>query len=75
MIRKQLTLSRLKEAGEIDFSSDDHEMTVTYGQLSSWDLPYKIRFNGELSSYRSFSGLIQKVSRLSEKYGLVEVKQ
>ena len=69
-----MTQAQLKAAGEINFASDDNMMTVSYGQISTWDYPYKIMFNGEVSSYRSFFSLTTKMHKLIENYGLVKVE-
>lgn len=68
---KAMTLPNLKQKGTLTFLSEDHELTIDYGQEYSWDDPFKIWFNGQLYGYKTFLAAQKKVIALIAKYNLV----
>lgn len=50
---------------EHDMDAEAFELEINYGQLSSWDSPFKVFINGELKAdFKSFTGTKNRVEAI-----------
>lgn len=67
----ELTKEQLLTGDEFDFENDEHQLSFWYEQISTWDDPYKVYFNGTIvGAYKTFTPAYNKVKQLVDKYGL-----
>lgn len=58
-----------------DPESESFEIQIDFGQISSWDDPYKLFVNGELNaSYKTFAGVNKKAKELIKRHDLRKVE-
>lgn len=76
-----LTAEELKAQEALTFNNDHNpeaeafEIQIDFGQISSWDDPYKLFINGELdSSFKSWNGAHKKAQTLIKAHDLKVVR-
>lgn len=75
-----MQLQQLKQEGVLVFTNEHQmeeesfELEVHYGQLSSWDAPFKVFVNGELkATFKSFAGMENRVNTIIKSKQLQQV--
>lgn len=66
-----LIQKQLQEEGSVTFNNEHNpeaeafELQIDFGQISSWDSPFKVFINGELkASFKSFAGMQNRVQSI-----------
>jgi hypothetical protein len=64
----------LKNGTEYHLENEDegYELDFSFEQITSWDNPYKVWFNGKLYSYKTFTAAKSKVNQLATRFNLTE---
>ena len=75
-----LDFKELKALGQLTFNNEHNpaaeafELQIDFGQISSWDSPFKVFVNGELkASFKSFAGMRNRVQQIINSHELQKV--